>query len=244
MVEFADCAFRYKSDGWELAGLSATFSRHRLSTVVGRSGCGKTTLLYLAAGLLTPTGGAVRVDDAPTRRGRRNTALILQDFGLFPWKRVYENVALGLRLRGEDRHSERETVAKALHEVDLAGREHDFPRNLSGGERQRLAVARAIVTAPDLLLMDEPFSSLDAINRESLQNRLLDLHRNHDLTTIVVTHSIEEAAYLSDDVYVMTTTGGLVPVSLPCPVAKDRRSSDFFARTVAIRDALSEGGAR
>ena len=176
--------------------------------ILGPSGCGKTTLLYLLAGLRRPTSGAVRIEGGALERPRPRTGLVLQDFGLLPWATVEENVALGLQVRGfygpDGRHAPQEEAAGPLagrvgawiDRMGLAGARLQFPGQLSGGQRQRAAIARTLALNPDLLLMDEPFGSLDAPTREDLQDLTLQLWAERDLTLILVTHTLEEAAFL------------------------------------------------
>jgi NitT/TauT family transport system ATP-binding protein len=175
--------------------------------VLGPSGCGKTTLLYLLAGLRNPTGGVITVDGERLVRPRPQTGLILQDYGLLPWATVRQNAELGLRVRGfygpDGKHaprangSERPTgVDHWLERLGLAAFAAKYPGQLSGGQRQRTAIARTLALDPDLLLMDEPFSSLDAPTREGLQNLSVELQREQALTLIIITHAIEEAAFL------------------------------------------------
>lgn len=183
--------------------------------VLGPSGCGKTTLLYLLAGLRSPTAGEIRIDGAPLLRPRPRTGLILQDYGLLPWAPVRDNIALGLHVRGfygpDGKHAPRDEVIPRVRErvrpwLDRLGLREvadHFPSQISGGQRQRTAIARTLALRPDLLLMDEPFASLDAPTRESLQNLVLQLRREQALTTVIVTHAIEEAALLGQRVLVL-----------------------------------------
>ena len=180
--------------------------------VLGASGCGKTSLLYLLAGLQQPTGGVLRVGGAPLTRPRPQTGLVLQDYGLLPWATVRQNVALGLRLRSfygpDGKHSPTaplpaQSVDAWLQRLGLAGVANQYPQRLSGGQRQRTAIARTLVLQPDLLLMDEPFSSLDALTRESLQDLTLELWREQGFTLVIVTHAIEEAACLGQNLLLL-----------------------------------------
>lgn len=181
--------------------------------VLGPSGCGKTTLLYLLAGLRFPSAGQVCIDGQPLTRPRPQTGLILQDFGLLPWNTVLENIRLGLRIRrfyGPDgRHAPRipsgsdEDARRWVERLGLAGLEDQYPGQLSGGQRQRVAIARTLVLQPDLLLMDEPFSSLDAPTRLGLRELTLALWREQQFTFVVVTHAIEEAAYLGQSILIL-----------------------------------------
>lgn len=173
--------------------------------VLGPSGCGKTTLLYLLAGLRMPTAGRVLIDDQPLTRPRPHTGLILQDYGLLPWATVRQNAELGLRVRAfygpDGKHAPEDFRPNVdldpwLARLGLTPFQNQFPGQISGGQRQRTAIARTLALQPDLLLMDEPFSSLDAPTRQSLQNLILELWAEQKLTLVIVTHAIEEAAIL------------------------------------------------
>jgi ABC-type nitrate/sulfonate/bicarbonate transport system ATPase subunit/ABC-type nitrate/sulfonate/bicarbonate transport system permease component len=186
-----------------IKGVDAEFERGSITAIVGKSGCGKTTLLRLLAGLATPNSGTIRIDGRAGGTIRERTAIIFQDFGLLPWATLRQNAELGLASKGIDRSERRVRVDPILKEMGLKDFEHFFPSRLSGGMKQRVAVARALASDSDILLLDEPFSSLDAITRESLQDTLLETQKKHGTTVILVTHSIEEAAYLADYVYIL-----------------------------------------
>jgi len=214
--------------------------------VIGPSGCGKSTLLLLAAGLLAPSAGRVLVDGGTLGAPRRETALILQDFGLLPWKTVEANAGLGLEVRGVGREERRSRSAEALARVGLADFAHSYPAELSGGMRQRLGLARAVALDADLLLMDEPLSALDALKREDLQDVLLELWQRRGHTQVLVTHSIEEAVFLGRRVVVMTPRPGRVAEIVDNPSmgnAGYRDSEEFHERCVQLRRALAEEGA-
>jgi ABC-type nitrate/sulfonate/bicarbonate transport system ATPase subunit len=173
--------------------------------VLGPSGGGKTTLLYLLAGLRFPTAGNVLIDETPLTRPRPHTGLILQEYGLLPWATVRQNAELGLKVRGfygpDGKHApeDYQTSGDALpwlERLGLSAFKDKYPGEISGGQRQRTAIARTLAIEPDLLLMDEPFSSLDAPTREGLQNLVMELWVEQDLTMVIVTHSIEEAGLL------------------------------------------------
>lgn len=183
-------------------------------TILGSSGCGKTTLLYLLAGLRFPTSGTIEIDGEHLTRPRPRTGLILQDYGLLPWSTVRENVELGLQVRtfyGEDgKHAPvnfqpGNNVQYWLERLGIDDVADKYPSQISGGQRQRTAIARTLALEPDLLLMDEPFSSLDAITREDLQNLTLSLCAEKRLTLVVVTHAIEEAAVLGKKILLLET---------------------------------------
>ena len=220
MIDLRDLTFAYPDSTLVFEGFNWHVGAGEAWAVLGPSGCGKTTLLYLLAGLRRPRGGEVRVGGERLVRPRPGTGLILQDFGLLPWATVRENAALGLRLRGfygpDGTHAPRQasgiplTASAASAQVDpwlerlgLLAVAGNFPAQISGGQRQRTAIARTFVLAPDLLLMDEPFAALDAPTRESLQNLTLQLRAESGLTTVIVTHTIEEAALLGKRVLLL-----------------------------------------
>lgn len=215
-------------------------------SLIGPSGCGKSTLLLLAAGMLTPSAGEVLVGDTVVSGPRRTTALILQEYGLLPWKTVYHNAALGLEIRGTSRGEVRATVRDSLARVGLGEFADAFPAELSGGMRQRLALARALALQADLLLMDEPLSALDALTREDLQDVLLDLWRTRGHAAVLVTHSIEEAVFLGRRVVVLSPRPGRVAAVIDNPEMGERDYRDapaFYERCAHVRALLAEEGA-
>jgi NitT/TauT family transport system ATP-binding protein len=198
-----DLALSYPLPGGALRAFEGVYLRIAaggVAAVVGPSGCGKTSIIRAVAGLRPPAAGRILV--GPGGSGAR-MAVILQDYGLLPWKSVSANVELPLLLAGVGAGERRSRAAALLGELGLGDFARFYPARLSGGMRQRVALARALVQEPEILLMDEPFSSLDALTRESMQETLLELQRRHGTTVLLVTHSIEEAAYLADEVYVM-----------------------------------------
>jgi ABC-type nitrate/sulfonate/bicarbonate transport system ATPase subunit len=186
--------------------------------VIGPSGCGKSTLLYLIAGLRQPAGGQILVDGQPVPRPRASTGLVLQDYGLLPWATVWDNVALVMhmgrfyrskRIAGDaPRPYPRSDITPAqierwLDRLGIADLRSKYPSQISGGQRQRTAIARSLLQQPNLLLMDEPFSSLDALTREDLQRLTVELRQETGVTTVIVTHNIEEAVYLGQGILVL-----------------------------------------
>jgi ABC-type nitrate/sulfonate/bicarbonate transport system ATPase subunit len=180
--------------------------------VLGSSGCGKTTLLYLLAGLQHPTSGQILIDGQPLTRPRPRTGLILQDYGLLPWATVRQNAGLGLKVRNfygadgvhtpQDYRPERD-VTPWLERLGIASIAEKYPAQISGGQRQRAAIARTLALQPDLLLMDEPFASLDAVIRADLQSLTLELCAEQGITLIIVTHNIEEAAAMGKKILLL-----------------------------------------
>ena len=186
-----------------LRDMSLDFPKGQLTSLLGPSGCGKTTLLKIIAGLLIPNQGEVYVNDQIVTEPGPDRAFVFQDFALMPWASVIRNVAFGLELRKVAK-SEREDIArKYIKQVGLDGFENSFPHELSGGMRQRVGLARALSVDSPVLLMDEPFSAVDEQTRRKFQEELLQLVKNENKTFIFVTHSIEEAVYVSDQVAIL-----------------------------------------
>jgi NitT/TauT family transport system ATP-binding protein len=205
MIDLTSVTFAYPYAPPLFENFSLTISRGETWAILGPSGCGKTTLLYLLAGLRQPTAGKISIEGEILMRPRPRTGLILQDYGLLPWSTVRQNVELGLRVRsfyGEDgKHTPVDfqpgnDLSYWLERLGIAEVGDKFPSQISGGQRQRTAIARTLALEPDLLLMDEPFSSLDAITRQDLQNLTLSLCSEQKLTLVIVTHAIEEAVGL------------------------------------------------
>ncbi|WP_417672252.1 ABC transporter ATP-binding protein [Roseibium sp.] len=186
-----------------LKNLTLEFPRGQLTSLLGPSGCGKTTLLKIIAGLLDADSGEIDVNGKPVTGPGPDRAFVFQDFALLPWANVLTNVAFALELRGVAR-SEREAIAeKYIADVGLKGFEKAYPHELSGGMRQRVGLARALSVDADVLLMDEPFSAVDEQTRRKFQEDLLNLVQNENKTFIFVTHSIEEAVYVSDQIAIL-----------------------------------------
>lgn len=209
--------------------------------ILGPSGCGKSTSLLIASGLRMPTSGVATVDGRVVVGPRLNTALILQDFGLLPWKTVSENAGLGLQIRKVPKRERRRRVDDVLARVGLSEFADAFPAELSGGMRQRLAMARALACDTDLLLMDEPLSALDALLREEMQGMLKRCWREQGYAQVLVTHSIEEAVFLGQRIAVMSPRPGRVVHVLDNPeMAREGWRDDdlFFERCRVLRDVL------
>ncbi len=221
--------------------ISFEVERGESCAIIGPSGCGKSTLLLILSGLLKPTEGEVIIDGRKIKSPLRNAALILQDYGLFPWKTVYDNIAMGLRFRGVDREKERKVVTELLSRFGLEGFEKHYPKQLSGGMKQRVAIARALAIEPEILLMDEPLSSLDALTREKMQEFLLKLWKESGCTFILVTHSIEEAVFLGRKIIILTPRPGRVKAIIENPDAGDenyRKSGVYFEKCREVRSTI------
>jgi NitT/TauT family transport system ATP-binding protein len=229
-----------------LNGYSLTVDKGEPLALIGPSGCGKSSSLLLAAGLLQPTSGRLTVAGEAVPRPRRLTALILQDFGLLPWMTVFENAALGLRVRRFGRQERIQRTRQALEQVGLGDFTRLYPAQLSGGMRQRLALARALALDVDMLLMDEPLSALDALLREGLQDTLLTLWQQRGHTQLLVTHSIEEAVFLGRRIVVMSARPGMVSAVIDNPrmgSLKYRGTEDFYLACQQVRERLRQDAA-
>ena len=247
MVEISDLAVEYPRPGGgaerAVDGFSLTVPRGSTCAVVGRSGCGKTSLLAAVAGLLAPATGSVRVAGEPVTGPRRGTAMVLQDLGLFPWKTALDNVVLGEaakrpggRMSGLAAREARGRAAALLERLGAPGIGKKYPAELSGGQRQRVAIARALAADPDLLLLDEPSASLDAMTKEAFQRLVLELGAEGGLTILLVTHDVEEAAYLGDSVAVME--GGRLAALVANPLVRGtelRENMEFYGFCVELR---------
>ncbi len=214
-------------------------------SVIGPSGCGKTTLLLIFAGILRPSAGTALINRHEVTGPSKELALIFQDYGLFPWKTVYENVSLGLELRGVKKKEQQEIVSSLLKDLGLHGFEKNYPKQLSGGMQQRVALARMLALKPKILLMDEPLSSLDALTRENLQNVLLQLWQQKRMTMLLVTHSIEEAVFFGRKIVVLSPRPGTIVKTIENPQkgnVKYRTQEVFFEKCKEVRQSL-DGGA-
>lgn len=206
-------------------------------TIVGPSGCGKTTLFRIIAGLERPTTGTVLLDGRPISGPGPERSMVFQEYGLFPWRTVRGNVAYGLEEQGMPADKRECRVEEMIDLVGLTGFEDAYPRELSGGMKQRVGIARALAVDPEVLLMDEPFGSVDAQTKEMLHSELLDIWAATEKTVLFVTHDVEEAVTLADDVVVMAADPGRVQeiVSVDLDRPRDRTDPEFAAYLEEIR---------
>ncbi len=251
MLEFRQVTFQYRHGTPIFLNFNWRVEKGDAWAVLGPSGCGKSTLLALAAGLLFPTQGQVLVEGQPLTRPRPHTGLIIQDYGLLPWATVRENAALGLRVRnlyGADGiHAPRDytphtDVDSWLERLGLLEVAEHFPTQISGGQRQRTAIARTLALEPDLLLMDEPFSSLDAPTREGLQSLVMELWADQHLTLVLVTHAIEEAAMVGKRILVLGNPPNSQALVVENPGAGEahyRTTPEYQAICQFLREALN-----
>ena len=220
-----------------LAEVSFTVKEREFVAIVGPSGCGKTTCLRMAAGLEFPSTGTVTVGGKPVTGPGPDRAVVFQQFALFPWKTVYENIEFGLRGKGI---AEGERATRIAHQLELMGLKDyasAFPHQLSGGMQQRVAIARSYVLDPGVLLMDEPFGALDAQTRVVMQEELVKLSRDNPRTVLFITHSVEEAVYLADRVVVMSSRPGRIREAVDvAPV----RAAEGWDRHERIEDVMDQ----
>jgi NitT/TauT family transport system ATP-binding protein len=200
--------------------------RGRFVCILGPSGCGKSTLLSMMAGLIRPTTGSIRVGGAPVTGPGPERGLVFQEYGLFPWLTVRGNIAFGPECRGTARPARDAIVEKYVRLTGLGGFENRYPYELSGGMKQRVAIARTLANDPRVLLMDEPFGAVDALTRETLQDEILRLWKVERKTIVFVTHSMMEAAYLADEIVMLTARPGRVFAQLPVSLEHPRKRSD------------------
>jgi NitT/TauT family transport system ATP-binding protein len=231
-----------------MSDVSFSVADNDFLAIVGPSGCGHSTLLRLMQGLDHPSSGEIRFRGQPVTGPNREMAMVFQNFALFPWLSVKENVALGLEARGWDPGRIEAQVERYVTVTGLVGFEEAYPRELSGGMRQRVGLARALAIEPAVLLMDEPFSALDPLTAESLREEVLQLWQDPNLppeAVVLVTHNIEEALTMADRVLVLSRRPGrvLAGVLVNLPRPRDRKSEAFYALTDYVYSLITEGKA-
>ncbi len=215
-----------------LQDINLVVQKEEFVALVGPSGCGKSTLLNIVAGLLSPTEGLVYFADIPEGR-TPSTGIVFQDTGLFPWRNVRSNIAFGLECQHLPPSEQDEIIQHYVNLVGLSGFENSYPHQLSGGMRQRVGIARALAINPDLLLMDEPFSALDAQTRTIMQEELVTLWEKTKLSTLYVTHNIQEAVMLADRVVLLSRRPGQVKQILTIDLPRSERAKPEHAELIA-----------
>lgn len=215
-----------------LQDINLTINEEEFVALVGPSGCGKSTLLNITAGLLAPTSGSASFTHLPQGHVPR-TGIVFQETGLFPWRSVYDNIAFGLEAMGVPRQEQKDRISHYINLVGLTGFEKALPHHLSGGMRQRVGIARALVINPDLLLMDEPFSALDAQTRTIMQEELVTLWDKTRLSTLYVTHNIQEAVMLADRVVLLSRRPGKISRILNIGIPRAERKLPQHTEEIA-----------
>lgn len=215
-----------------LQDINLTVNEEEFVALVGPSGCGKSTLLNITAGLLAPTSGSASFTHLPQGHVPR-TGIVFQETGLFPWRSVYDNIAFGLEAMGVPKQEQKDRISHYINLVGLTGFEKALPHHLSGGMRQRVGIARALVINPDLLLMDEPFSALDAQTRTIMQEELVTLWDKTRLSTLYVTHNIQEAVMLADRVVLLSRRPGKISRILNIGIPRTERELPQHTEEIA-----------
>jgi NitT/TauT family transport system ATP-binding protein len=214
------------SDSLVIDDVSLSIGTGKFVSFLGPSGCGKTTLLRICNGLIAPSSGKIVIDGAPVHGPARNRAMVFQEFNLMPWRTALANVELALEFHGRARGERTAVARKSLEKVGLAGFENYYPHQLSGGMKQRVGIARALSLEPHYLFMDEPFGALDPQIREIMQVELLKILEAEGRTVVFVTHSIDEAIFMSDQIIVFSARPGKIIAKLDIDFPKPRWSSD------------------
>ncbi len=217
-----------------LQNVSMAVAKGEFVTVVGPSGCGKSTLLYMIVGLIQPSRGRILIDGQAVTNPNPRCGIVFQEFRILPWRTVIQNVMLGFELQNHIPPRERRQIAQRYVEMmGLQGFENHLPKELSGGMKQRVAIAQTLACEPEVILMDEPFGSLDSLTRENLQDEMLRIWQASGKTILFVTHSIEEAVYLGQRVLILSSRPGKIireiPISLPYPRTPEMRTGNLVA---------------
>lgn len=246
MIEVNNLSVGYKTKHDEfpaLSNLNFKLDKGQICAVIGPSGCGKSTLLHVLSGIIPHYKGDVLFDGSPINPRRHRIGFIPQNYGLLEWASVYENVLLGLKIKHSAPENEKSNIDYILEQLGLQELRFKYPGQLSGGQRQRVSIARSFVLKPDILLMDEPFSALDAITREETQELFFKVWKANTVTTVFVTHSIEEAVFIGKVIAVMSRSPGRITTILENPLSglDDLRFSDVYYRyCVNLRKIVQE----
>jgi len=246
MIEIRDLSVTYREkSGVHVAVHDFTLQLNRgdICAVIGPSGCGKSTVLYVLSGIITQYAGSVLINGEPANPKLQRIGLIPQNYGLLEWLSVYGNAVLGLDVMGEDIKSDEPYINHILVKIGLQAYRNKFPGSLSGGQRQRVSIARAFIMRPDILLMDEPFSALDAITREEIQDLFLNTWSENKVSTIFVTHSIEEAVYIGRKIAIMSPAPGRIVKVLDNPLfGRDnlRMIDEYYRFSMELRSMAKE----
>ncbi len=246
MIRIKDLHIAYEARGSRydvLRGINLELSAGETCAIIGPSGCGKSTLLKVLAGIIKKYEGTVEINGQPVMPHKQTIGFIPQNYGLLPWKTIAGNIRLGAKIKNKNDSQSEQNQAAMVQLLGLSGLEHRFPGELSGGQQQRVALARAFLVQPDLLLMDEPFSALDAMTREEIQNVFLQVWRQHSVSTILVTHHVEEAVYLGRKIVILSAAPGTVSKIIDNPLfgLEDvRNHQEFFQLCIELRKMIKE----
>lgn len=246
MIDIKALDVTYKTDKGDypaVQGLDLHIDKGDICALIGPSGCGKSTLLYVLSGIISQNGGEALIDGQQVDPRKQRIGLVPQHYGLLDWADVTHNATLGLKVKGADVSADEPFITELFERLGLQALKNKYPRQLSGGQRQRVAIARSFIMRPDVLLMDEPFSALDALTREDIQDLFLSVWQEHATTTLFVTHSIEEAVYLGRKIAVMSPAPGRIVRELDNPLfgkSDLRLSRAFYAFVMDLRAMVKE----
>jgi len=246
MIKINDLTVTYQSRESSFTALdkmNITIDSGDTCAIIGPSGCGKSTLLKVLAGVEGSYEGSVTIDEQPVMPSKQRVGFIPQHYGLLEWKTVYQNVILGIRIKDGKSAVSKEAVEAVLEQLGVKELADRYPHQLSGGQRQRVSIARSFLLRPDLLLMDEPFSALDAITREEIQDVFLNIWKENRVTTVLVTHNVEEAVYLGKKIILVSKAPGRAVKTIDNPLFDTenlRDSTAYFQLSQEIRKMIKE----
>jgi NitT/TauT family transport system ATP-binding protein len=246
MIEIKDLSVVYQSSQetyTALKDIQLSIPLGGTCAIIGPSGSGKSTLLKVMAGIITKFTGTVEIDGEAVSPSRQKIGFIPQNYGLLPWKNVYENICLGLKIKNKQAKIDKNSVDFIMKQLGIDGLGQRYPGELSGGQQQRVSLARAFLLKPDLLLMDEPFSALDAITREEIQDLFLEVWKKHAVSTVLVTHYVEEAVYLGQKIVILSTEPGKISKIIDNSLfgeADIRNKREFFELSLQLRNFIKE----
>jgi ABC-type nitrate/sulfonate/bicarbonate transport system ATPase subunit len=245
VIEIKNLVVKYQRKSEEtlvLDNISINIGNGDIYTFIGPSGCGKSTFLHVLSGIKKDYSGSVLIDGKKIDPQSQRIGLILQNYGLLPWKSVYQNTMLGIKIKNQQ--ADPQYTSYILNKLGIDTLLDRYPKELSGGQQQRVAIARAFILKPDLLLMDEPFSALDAITREEMQELFLNIWKENHVTTVFVTHSVDEALYLGSKIVVFSASPGRIIdiIDNPCFKLDNLRSRDeYYEMSMKLRQRLNKG---
>ena len=246
MISIENLSVNYKSDSdvyTAISGINLTIPEGGTLAVIGPSGCGKSTLLKAIAGLIPEYEGTIKINGDEVNPKKQTIGFMPQNYGLLPWRTVIDNIRLGLKIKRAPELLDRKVLKKLMRQLGIEGLGHRYPTELSGGQQQRVALARVFALQPDVLLMDEPFSALDAITREEMQDIFLKLWQKNNVSTIFVTHYVEEALYLGQRIAILSASSGNINRIVDNPLfgGKDiRQNPEFFEMSLKLKNSIKK----
>lgn len=246
MISIENLSVNYKSDSdvyTAISGINLTIPEGGTLAVIGPSGCGKSTLLKAVAGLIPEYEGTIKINGDELNPKKQTIGFMPQNYGLLPWRTVIDNIRLGMKIKRAPELLDRKVLKKLMRQLGIEGLGHRYPAELSGGQQQRVALARVFALQPDVLLMDEPFSALDAITREEMQDIFLKLWQKNNVSTIFVTHYVEEALYLGQRIAILSASSGNINRIVDNPLfgGKDiRQNPEFFEMSLKLKNSIKK----